>query len=238
MSKIPEQQDIESQEFSVRTQIASGLDVFLDVIANDKSVLSLTQKLNDNPKLGHQLILRIRELIDHNFDEQYANPHDVAVATYGWLVGNSRWDLYVSQSVDSLLMSLKNSWWSKHVANQLEANRIDISTHIERITSAWLIVTRAHTSNLFEDLLFDVGPRGQQRLHGVTIVGPKFATANLPCWWSKKVNQPFHYDHALQGVQSNHLYFRVVKERLDAIEDLEFSTDRLDTQVNTMAFSR
>ena len=238
MSKIPEQQDIESQEFSVRTQIASGLDVFLEVIANNKSVLSLTQKLNDNPKLAHQLILRIRELIDHYFDEQYANPHDVAVATYGWLVGNSQWDLYVSQSVDSLLMSLKNSWWSKHVANQLEANRTNISTQLERITSAWLSVTDAHSINHMEDLLFDVGSRDQQRLLGVTLTEPEFATANLLCWWSKKVNQTFYSHHALEGVHSNHVYFRVVKESLDAIEDLKFSTDRIDTEVNTKAFSR
>ena len=132
MSKNLEQQSIESQEFSIRTQIASGLDVFLDVITTDSSVLSLKERLNDEIDLADQLVLRIRELINLHFDEQYVNPHDVAVATYGWLVGEVWWSFYHMQSVDRLLMSLKNSWWSKHVANHFEERRSNIPTQTER----------------------------------------------------------------------------------------------------------
>ncbi|MXZ54907.1 MAG: hypothetical protein F4227_02780 [Gammaproteobacteria bacterium] len=115
--KFTEKQEIESFSFAARANVASDLDTFLEAIKAEPSVLSLQNRLQENPSMTDALVKEIEYLCDLEFDEQYANPHDTVVATYGWILTNV--DSVNEYIAIDLLCKLKNSVWSGRLAERL-----------------------------------------------------------------------------------------------------------------------
>ena len=112
--QFTERKEIESIAFAARANIASDLRTFLNVIDAEPAVVSLQNRLRNESTQIDDLLSAIRHLIDLEFDADYENPADAAVATYGWIIASVYPKL--DGLVSNVLGSLPNSWWSNQLA--------------------------------------------------------------------------------------------------------------------------
>ena len=123
MPVIAEIKDVESADFAARVNIASDLPTFLRAIAEQPSVAELNRRVCETPSFLSVLFTKMRHLRDVDFDGQYENPKDVAMATYGWILATTNPELM--GLVGDVLSSLRNSWWSSRLATLYQSRAID-----------------------------------------------------------------------------------------------------------------
>lgn len=109
-----ERKEIESIAFAARANIASDLHTFINVIEAEPAVISLQTRLRNESTPIDDLLSAIRHLIGLEDDNEYENPADTAVATYGWIIASEHPKL--NGLVSNVLGSLPNSWWSNQLA--------------------------------------------------------------------------------------------------------------------------
>ena len=114
-----EGKEIESFDFSVRTQIASDLDQFWRIVELNPCVSSLLDRARQDMPTVIDIVVAMRHLRNLKFDPKYENPMDAAMTTYGWIISKARPRL--SGLASDLLDSLDNSWWSSRLADSLRS---------------------------------------------------------------------------------------------------------------------
>ena len=149
-----EQQEIESLGFEIRTNIASGLNVLLSAIASEAAVIELQAKLQQDSTLINDLLKAMRRLRDCDYDKQYRNPKDTAMATYGWLIISAKPELM--GLVADLLRALPNAWWSLYLARRyqtrIQKNRVSMlpQKYITEATEAGHDVVHWHATTRYQ----------------------------------------------------------------------------------------
>jgi hypothetical protein len=99
---------VESVDFSVRVGVASGLDTFTKVIADDTAVKALLDR-----EFRLRIAERVLELSREPFDDKYENPNDFAVATYLWVLQQISPPVAVVCAKAGLMM---NTFWVRRIA--------------------------------------------------------------------------------------------------------------------------
>ena len=127
--RFTEQTEIESISFAARANVASDLNTFLDVITAEPAVLSLQNRLRENPSMIDCLVNALEHLCDLDCDSQYELSVDSAVATYGWTIVNL--DPTRSRLVIDLLGALQNSWWSSELAKRIQTKHLEETQSVD-----------------------------------------------------------------------------------------------------------
>ena len=105
--------DIESIDFTARVNIASDLRTFMSAVAAEESVKLVLDDMHQDANIDY-VIKRMQYFRDSDFDEDYANPRDTAMAVYGWLIVQAKPEL--TQLINTLLQSLRNTWWTMQLS--------------------------------------------------------------------------------------------------------------------------
>jgi hypothetical protein len=103
--------DIESLDFAVRLNLASGLKRFIQLLRNEPSVKLLINVINKDTSLKTAVLKRVKDLSGRDFDERYENPSDTAVAAYVWLLGLM--DPEAWKSAAAIAASMPQTWWAR-----------------------------------------------------------------------------------------------------------------------------
>ena len=119
-----ERKEIESFDFSVRTQIASDLDQFWRIVELNPSVSSLLDRARQDTPTVIDILVAMRHLRNVEFDPKYENPMDAAMTTYGWIISKARPRL--SGLTSDLLDSLDHSWWARRLATSLRSEHLSM----------------------------------------------------------------------------------------------------------------
>ena len=101
---------IESLEFAAHLNIASSLNMFIDILSNSTPFVKLKQFLQ-SPQAKQQLLNHISHITAQPFNKQYEHPLDLALATY----------LFALQSpiAARLTQNIPNLHWTTKIANTI-----------------------------------------------------------------------------------------------------------------------
>jgi len=116
--------EIESLDFSVRLNIASGLRTFLDIANQEEAVLVVRDRIRSTTRYW-QLVRRTVDLLREEFDEQYENPADTALAVYTWLLNESRLETRrapIAEQVTDQVARARQCWWALKVAEMAQSS--------------------------------------------------------------------------------------------------------------------
>ena len=113
--------EIDSPGFAARVNAASDLATFLRAISMEASVVELRRCLRAELANVDCLTRKMRHLRDVEFDTQYENPKDTALAVFGWALATERPQLVGLAS--DLLGSLRNSWWAASLAKLYDSTQ-------------------------------------------------------------------------------------------------------------------
>jgi hypothetical protein len=108
---------IESTRFAAQANLASGYKTFFRLVYEHEAVVELLKKLSKSLRQRHLVLARIRQLVKKEFDLEYSNPWDVALATY--LQTLSLVDLDLAQEGAMIVARTPNCWWSTRTAQHL-----------------------------------------------------------------------------------------------------------------------
>ena len=110
-------EEIESLEFNVQAEVASGFKLFEQIIKDSIPFKFLCLSIRANNE--SQLVLeRIEYLINAEFDYKYRNPYDVALATYAMALDQE--DHNVGLYAAQLLNDVRQIWWTRQVINKIQ----------------------------------------------------------------------------------------------------------------------
>jgi hypothetical protein len=119
---------IESDEFFAELAIASDVKLFLKFARQKAPVRSLLRELtSDAAQIS--VALRIRSLLDREYDPEFLRPWDTALAIYLWALNAVQSPIAKSLAADAA--SAPNLWWAKQVAHKVgrqEPPRVDAHT--------------------------------------------------------------------------------------------------------------
>lgn len=104
---------IESIEFTIWTNIASGLNTFVHILEEDDAVKYLDLEMNGN-EVAQQIVFdRLKELGARPVDGKYENVHDTAIAVYSWLI--MRHIIAADRLTEAHSSIGKNLWWGRRI---------------------------------------------------------------------------------------------------------------------------
>ncbi|MBD1856455.1 MULTISPECIES: hypothetical protein [Leptolyngbya] len=105
---------LETTEFAAQANLASGYKTFIRFAYEHEAVTELLRKLSKSSRQRHLVLARIRHLAKKDFDLNYRNPWDVALATYMQTL--SLVDLDLAQEGAAIVAKIPNCWWSNKTA--------------------------------------------------------------------------------------------------------------------------
>jgi hypothetical protein len=129
MSRSDLQSYLESVEFDAKMQVFSGFKTFYSALENNEVIAGLVQALARSEALQQQLFNRLVELANVEFDQNYAHPHDVPIATYLYALEKVNPEL-----VSQVLETLSRYWlmpWTKRLAEHILAARLNVSPRVQ-----------------------------------------------------------------------------------------------------------
>ena len=100
---------IETPEFSARLGIASSLETFLRIARSRSEAIQLVASLAE-PCALTELALRIDQVLAREFDHEYQNPWDTAVALYLWAL-STKDTLRARNYAKGIGDQSSDSWW-------------------------------------------------------------------------------------------------------------------------------
>jgi hypothetical protein len=107
-------QQIESDDFAVTLDLASGFRVFWEIARQQESVIALWEALAlPNHRLA--LLERVEYLAFQTPDIQYQNPSDIALAVYLWLLTHK--DSELAKKAAGLILQAPQCSWAGQAAH-------------------------------------------------------------------------------------------------------------------------
>lgn len=109
---------IESNEFEAFMHLASGFKSFKASLENDPLIIEFIQNLRERSQDRYGVFLRFISVLNDRGEQQYAHPHDGALAAYFYVLRQSDVDLtrLLLSSVD-----LSQLWWTEKLIKEFEA---------------------------------------------------------------------------------------------------------------------
>jgi len=107
---------IESLEFDVLVNLASGFKTFLRAAEQEEAVWFLYSALK-KPENRKHLLNRILVLGQRDIDERYTNPADTALAVYLWGLELRDWKRAKLAAV--IVSEAHKCWWSRMLAHHI-----------------------------------------------------------------------------------------------------------------------
>ncbi len=108
---------IESMEFAIRANLASGATGFIDAISSGPAFNDLLEEAKLQSDIISAVLQRIRLLASSKVDHRYENPNDVALATYTWLLSECVPD--VAKIAAAVVLDAHQIWWARHIASHI-----------------------------------------------------------------------------------------------------------------------
>lgn len=111
--------EIESVEFSAYLSVVSGLRPFWMAISEQEVVHNLIKALKSYENVK-EVVLRIYQLSQEEFDTRFSNPKDKALAVYMWVL--SLTSPGVSKMVANTVLDTPQIWWARKVTDKILAD--------------------------------------------------------------------------------------------------------------------
>jgi hypothetical protein len=111
-------EQIESREYATAVNLASDYKQFLRAMRVNTQCQFLLRLTSISPENRNAVLTRLNELCQRPIDEEFENPWDAALATYLWVLSNI--DLHLTAVAVNRVLSCRNCWWSKKLAEQLQ----------------------------------------------------------------------------------------------------------------------
>ena len=112
-------QEIISNEFSVKLNIASSTKGFFDAAKEEPVIISMSRTMKESVKAQEEVFNMIYDLSRLEVDERYENPNDVALAVLLWLTLHAVPDN--AQAVAELVYRIPQCWYAKKLALEILA---------------------------------------------------------------------------------------------------------------------
>jgi len=106
--------DIESFDFAIRINLASGLKHFIQLLRSEPSVKFLINVMNREMRIKAEILSRIKILSQVESDSRYEHPSDTAIAAYVWVLGimdPENW-----KTAASIASTLPRGWWARKIS--------------------------------------------------------------------------------------------------------------------------
>jgi len=107
---------IESHRFSALVNVASNLKTFLRALDAQPEIRQLAVAMS-SPEVRASVLVRVTELAGKDFDPDYENPWDSALAAYLWLL--SRTDAEGAALAAARIGTCFRCWWANKVAERI-----------------------------------------------------------------------------------------------------------------------
>lgn len=101
---------IENPNFPTQFSLVSGIQLLLKLFSEDEAVKTLTQELAANDRVGELILRRIVVLSRKNFDLNYENPWDTALAAYIHILDKAKHP--AAREADTIIGTIPNCFWA------------------------------------------------------------------------------------------------------------------------------
>jgi hypothetical protein len=110
-------EQVESVQFSIQVDIASGFRVFQRALEESDIAQSLVRHLQKHPEDRRKTFERLITLLDANDQPEYAHPYDAALA--GYLHALNKTDPILAVLASQFVLKTPTLWWAKKLAGQI-----------------------------------------------------------------------------------------------------------------------
>jgi hypothetical protein len=109
-------QQIESEAFSARLSLAGTLPQLIELLRNEPAVVKLVATMR-KPGAAFEVLKHANEIARTEYDNQYLNPRDIALASYAW--GVARAQPTLSTFAAEAAFGATDTWWAKKMGLML-----------------------------------------------------------------------------------------------------------------------
>jgi hypothetical protein len=115
---------IEAHDFAARLSVASSRDMLVSMFQAEPCYRGLLTLVKKDPRVSELLVQRIKTLSELEFDPNFQNPHDIALAAYTYALRNDGAisTAYISIAFD-ILTSARDVWWTPRIAELIAAEQ-------------------------------------------------------------------------------------------------------------------
>lgn len=111
---------VESLDFAAYANIASTFQTFIDALQGQESTQVLLKHLNSTDAYL-EVLHRVLALCNEEHHNEYANPNDVALATYVFVLANKHEGIALAASNN--VLKVPQLWWASHMSRQVLLSR-------------------------------------------------------------------------------------------------------------------
>ena len=110
-------QKIESQEFAISMNVASGVGTFFNNLSKDRNVSEVLKAMVESGEAREEILGRLQEMSQMETDRRYEHPKDTALAAFLWLTLFAAPDY--SQIAADLVDRAPQCWYAKKLARKV-----------------------------------------------------------------------------------------------------------------------